>query len=80
MIDFATNQILLMATYNNSNKSISKPQDKHICIYSFNSRGFNLEKQQFCRDLLCSKDDVIPILCNQENFILKSNSNPESVT
>ena len=32
-----------MATYNNSNKSMSKPQDNNICLYSFNSRGFNLE-------------------------------------
>lgn len=60
-----------MATSINSNIHISL--EKQICIYSYNSRGYNLDKQQFCRNLLNKKNDEIPILCNQENFVLKSN-------
>ena len=55
-----------MATYN---KNIVD----NICIFSYNSRGFNLEKQKFCRYLLNTNQDALSILCNQENFVLKSN-------
>ena len=44
-----------------------------LCIYSYNSRGFNLDKQILCRKLLNSSGCTASILCNQENFILKSN-------
>ena len=47
-----------------------------LCILSYNSRGFGAVKQTFC-NLLSSSSVVgnkIPILCNQENFILRANS------
>ena len=43
---------------------------------SYNSRGFGVLKQNFCR-YLSSRQVVgnkIPILCNQEHFILRGNS------
>ena len=46
-----------------------------ICFISYNSRGFGQDKENFCRYLL-SEDFVgnkIPILCNQENFLLRGN-------
>ena len=46
-------------------------------IISFNTRGFDLAKQQFCYNLLnCEKlheNNEIKILCNQENFLLRGN-------
>ena len=47
-----------------------------LCIMSYNSRGFGVLKQNFCR-YLSSKEVVgnkIPILYNQEHFILRRNS------
>ena len=44
-----------------------------INIYSYNSRGFNADEQERCRNLLNANNDQLPILCNQENFLLKSN-------
>ena len=47
-----------------------------LCIMSYNSRGFGVLKQNFCR-YLSSKEVVgnkIPILCNQGHFILRGNS------
>ena len=44
-----------------------------IRIYSYNSRGFDIIKQKFCMELLNMSKDTIPILCNQENFVLKGN-------
>ena len=57
-----------MATTNNVTS-------KSLIVYSYNSRGFSLEKQDVCKSLVNSKNnsDCIPILCNQENFLLKSN-------
>ena len=43
---------------------------------SYNSRGFAPEKQEFCQ-LITSETiigDKLPILCNQENFVLRGNS------
>ena len=45
-----------------------------ICIFSYNSRGFTEDKQEICKTLLMDTDEYYPILCNQENFLLKSNS------
>ena len=45
-------------------------------MLSYNSRGFCASKQEFCR-YISSKEVVgnaIPLICNQENFILKGNS------
>ena len=47
-----------------------------LCVYSYNSRGFGKNKQEFCEYLVSESvaGNKIPILCNQENFILKGNS------
>ena len=42
-------------------------------ILSYNSRGFHESNQRICRELIAASGDKIPILCNQENFMLKSN-------
>ena len=41
---------------------------------SYNSRGFCGLKQEFCRNLLVLCGDKIPVICNQENFLLRGNS------
>ena len=41
---------------------------------SYNSRGFSQFKQTFCQDLLVCAGNKIPIICNQENFMLHGNS------
>ena len=47
-----------------------------VCFISYNSRGFGVLKTNLVRQLVSS--DVVgsklPILCNQENFILRDNS------
>ena len=46
-----------------------------ICLVSYNSRGFGVEKQDFMKELInvfCQ--DKLTILCNQENFLLRSNT------
>ena len=55
----------------------SSKKSKSTCIYSYNSRGFDFNKQKFCQMLLSESvsGDKIPILCNQENFVLKGNVN-----
>ena len=45
-----------------------------ICIFSYNSRGFTEDKQDICKSLMTDTDKYYPILCNQENFILKANN------
>ena len=46
-------------------------------IISFNTRGFDVAKRRFCRNLLDRKQmsggQEISILCNQENFVLRGN-------
>ena len=47
-----------------------------VCFMSYNSRGFS-ESQRNVVNMLSSRSivgDKIPIICNQENFILKGNS------
>ena len=47
-----------------------------LCLLSYNSRGFSSIKQDFCR-FITSKEivgDSIPLLFNQENFVLKANT------
>ena len=43
---------------------------------SYNSRGFDVVKQMVCKFLTSENiiGDKIPILCNQENFLLKANT------
>ena len=62
-----TNQEKSRSTHDNANK---------VCFFSYNSRGFSDLKQDFMRFLLTdsASDSSFPILCNQENFILRDNS------
>ena len=62
-----------MAAINVSKSVLSYFQDKYFCIYSYNSRGFTADKQEVCQKLLHADKMVIPILCNQEKFLLKVN-------
>ena len=45
-------------------------------MISFNTRGFSKHKEETCNHLLNSHfgDKMLTILCNQEHFMLKSNS------
>jgi len=45
-----------------------------ICLFSYNSRGFSQEKQEFCNFLMKLSGNKLGILCNQENFLFKANS------
>ena len=51
-------------------------KDDKVCVYSYNSRGFSDLKQDFIRLLISDHvtGNKLPILCNQENFILRDNS------
>ena len=46
---------------------------KKLCIFSYNSRGFNSSKQEFLKALTITAGDSLPVICNQENFLLKAN-------
>ena len=48
---------------------------KKACIMSYNSRGFSAMTQDFINTLSSDKivGDKLPIICNQENFILRGN-------
>ena len=50
------------------------PGKDSICIYSYSSRGFTEDKQDICKILFADTDTYYPILCNQENFLLKGNN------
>ena len=58
---------------NKINNNKNKNKYKNIRIYSYNSRGFDIIKQKLCMELCEMKTTTIPILCNQENFVLKGN-------
>ena len=45
-----------------------------ICIYSYNFGGFSEDKQDVCKILFVDTEKYYPILCNQENFLLKGNN------
>ena len=47
--------------------------DKNLCIYPYNSRGFDSNKQDILKTLLSVSGDSLPVICNQENFLLKAN-------
>ena len=47
--------------------------DNDLCIYSYNSRGFDSTKQDIIKNLLLLSGDILPVICNQENFLLKAN-------
>ena len=44
-----------------------------LCLFSYNSRGFATDKQNFCKYLTTISGDKIPIVLNQENFLLRAN-------
>ena len=46
-----------------------------MCLISYNSRGFSKHKEDFCKFLLSPyvSGNKLPVLCNQENFVLKGN-------
>ena len=58
---------------NTQNNSVTHSK---VCLISWNSRGSSTQKLQFAKYLVSPEvvGDKIPILCNQENFILKNNS------
>ena len=46
-----------------------------VCIFSWNSRGFSQEKQNFAKQLVSTLvGNKTPILCNQENVLLRENT------
>ena len=47
-----------------------------VCLLLWNSRGSSEQKMQFLQKLVspCIVGSKIPIICNQENFLLRSNS------
>ena len=47
--------------------------DEQVCIFSYNSRGFNDCKKDFVKSLI-NIAGCQAIICNQENFILKKNA------
>ena len=53
---------------------INSSSQSSLCLWSYNSRGFCTSKQEFCNFLVSACGSSIPIICNQENFLLKSNS------
>ena len=57
----------------NDTSSGTKNIYKSICFFSYNSRGFGEANQEVCKTLMVENDYYIPILCNQENFILHGN-------
>ena len=49
--------------------------NEKVCIFSWNSRGFSQEKQSFAKILVTIiAGNKLPILCNQENFLLRENT------
>ena len=50
--------------------------EEETCIISYNSRGFSSTTESFIRHLVSPSivGNKIPILCNQENFVLTLSS------
>ena len=46
----------------------------NFCIISYNSRGYDSNKQKFINMLTTISGNELTIICNQENFILKNNN------
>ena len=47
--------------------------DNTLWKFSYNSRGFNITKQDAIQTLLSISGNSLPIICNQENFLLEAN-------
>ena len=43
-----------------------------ISVYSYNSRGFDVSKQEICKTLMRNAGNNLPILCNQKKSLLKA--------
>ena len=58
--------------------------NQEVCVISYNSRGFNRMHQDFIKTLVSDQvvGDKLPIICNQEHFILRGNfyKIPEAVS
>ena len=54
----------------------NESENREVCIMSYNSRGFSATTESFIRNLVSpvTVGNKIPILCNQENFLLRDNS------
>lgn len=48
--------------------------ESKISVYSYNSWGFNVNQQEVNKILNTSSENCFPIIFNQENFVLSSNS------
>ena len=55
-------------------KSVDTKLFNKLNIFSYNSRGFGADKQDILKTLAVTDDKSIPIICNQENFLLSNNS------
>ena len=57
------------------NEDFTAKTTQQACVISYNSRGFSGMQQEFIKTLVSGQTvgDKIPILCNQENFILRGN-------
>ena len=51
-------------------------EENKVCMISYNSRGFSDIKVEFMKFLLSNSvtGNRVPILCNQENFMLRENA------
>ena len=47
--------------------------NRKLCIFSYNSRGFNKSEQHFLKESTLTAGDSLPVICNQESFLLKVN-------
>ncbi len=68
-----SNKNELSADKLNGDNSIFEDGKSSICFFSFNSRGFSEDKQDLCKILMIESVKYIPVLCNQENFLLYGN-------
>ena len=61
-------------TFEINNKESTNLTNQEVCVISYNSRGFSDIKQSCIRTLLSDNvvGNKIPIVCNQEHFILRS--------
>ena len=62
------------ALISESNCQIKKNNTFKLRIYSYNSRGFDMIKQEVCKEMVSLNTEYATIICNQENFVLKGNS------
>ena len=44
-----------------------------LCVFSYNSRDFSDKKKDLCKILMIHSENYVPILCNQENYLVQGN-------